>query len=68
MPPRSSTLVRTSGTGPQGARGVDRRGTEDRAWVFGVRLIGITLFVLSAVLTITSGVAYFRRHGRVLMG
>lgn len=32
-----------------------------------VRWIGIGLFVLSAVLTITSGVAYFRRHGRVLM-
>ena len=32
-----------------------------------VRLIGVGLFVLSAVLTITSGIAYFRRHGRALM-
>jgi CDP-diacylglycerol--glycerol-3-phosphate 3-phosphatidyltransferase len=41
-------------------------GGDDRGWVIGVRLIGIALYVLSAVLTITSGVAYFRRHGRVL--
>jgi CDP-diacylglycerol--glycerol-3-phosphate 3-phosphatidyltransferase len=34
----------------------------------GVRIFGIALFVLSAVLTITSGFAYFRRHGRVLFG
>jgi CDP-diacylglycerol--glycerol-3-phosphate 3-phosphatidyltransferase len=32
----------------------------------GVRLFGIALFALSAVLTITSGVSYFRKHGRVL--
>ena len=32
-----------------------------------VRLIGVGLFVLSAVLTITSGIAYFRQHGRALM-
>ncbi len=41
-------------------------GGEDRSWVTTVRMIGMTLFVLSAVLTITSGVTYFRRHGRVL--
>jgi CDP-diacylglycerol--glycerol-3-phosphate 3-phosphatidyltransferase len=41
-------------------------GGDDRAWVTGVRLVGITLFVISAVLTITSGIAYFRRHGHVL--
>jgi CDP-diacylglycerol--glycerol-3-phosphate 3-phosphatidyltransferase len=35
-------------------------------WVIGVRAIGIALFVLSAVLTITSGITYFRRHGHVL--
>jgi len=33
----------------------------------GVRWVGIALYVLSAVLTITSGIAYFRRHGHVLM-
>lgn len=41
-------------------------GGHERSWVVGVRLIGMTLFVLSAVLTITSGVSYFRRHGRAL--
>lgn len=34
--------------------------------VTGVRVIGIALYALSAVLTITSGVGYFRRHGHVL--
>ncbi|MEO7345660.1 MAG: CDP-diacylglycerol--glycerol-3-phosphate 3-phosphatidyltransferase [Opitutaceae bacterium] len=43
-----------------------RYGGDDRHWVMGVRSIGIALFVLSVVLTVTSGVAYFRRHGRVL--
>ncbi|MEY4940841.1 MAG: hypothetical protein RIQ93_2576 [Verrucomicrobiota bacterium] len=42
-------------------------GGDQADWVTSVRLIGVGLFVLSAVLTITSGVAYFRRHGRVLM-
>jgi CDP-diacylglycerol--glycerol-3-phosphate 3-phosphatidyltransferase len=37
-----------------------------RMIVSGVRWIGAALFVLSAVLTITSGIAYFRRHGHVL--
>lgn len=32
----------------------------------GVRLLGIALYVFSAVLTITSGISYFRRHGAVL--
>ncbi len=41
-------------------------GGDDRGWVIGVRLIGIALYLLSALLTITSGIAYFRRHGRVL--
>ena len=41
-------------------------GGENRLWVTSVRMIGMTLFVLSAVLTVTSGVTYFRRHGRVL--
>ncbi len=39
---------------------------EDLQWVKGVRVVGIFLFALSAVLTITSGIAYFRKHGRVL--
>jgi CDP-diacylglycerol--glycerol-3-phosphate 3-phosphatidyltransferase len=42
-------------------------GGDDRAWVTGVRLIGVVLFAISAILTITSGVGYFRRHGQVLM-
>ena len=41
-------------------------GGEDRTWVTGVRLVGIVLFAVSGVLTVTSGVAYFRRHGHVL--
>lgn len=41
-------------------------GGDDRHLVTGVRLVGIALFVLSAVLTITSGISYFRRYGRVL--
>ncbi|MDO8541291.1 MAG: CDP-diacylglycerol--glycerol-3-phosphate 3-phosphatidyltransferase [Opitutaceae bacterium] len=41
-------------------------GGDGRNWVIGVRLVGIALFVLSAILTITSGISYFRRHGGVL--
>ena len=36
-------------------------------WVVSVNWIGIGLFGLSAVLTITSGATYFRRHGHVVM-
>lgn len=36
-------------------------------WVVSVNWIGIGLYALSAVLTITSGAAYFRRHGHVVM-
>ena len=36
-------------------------------WVMGVRMFGMALFALSAILTITSGISYFRKHGRVLM-
>jgi hypothetical protein len=32
-----------------------------------VHWIGMGLYVLSAVLTITSGISYFRRHGRVVL-
>jgi CDP-diacylglycerol--glycerol-3-phosphate 3-phosphatidyltransferase len=45
---------------------VDSAGIESSV-VDVVRWIGIALFVLSAVLTITSGISYFRRHGHVLM-
>jgi CDP-diacylglycerol--glycerol-3-phosphate 3-phosphatidyltransferase len=41
-------------------------GGDDRLWIMGVRAIGVTLYVVSAVLTVTSGVTYFRRHGKVL--
>ena len=41
-------------------------GGDDRGWVTGVRVVGMALYALSAILTITSGVSYFRRHGRVL--
>jgi CDP-diacylglycerol--glycerol-3-phosphate 3-phosphatidyltransferase len=37
-----------------------------RWWVTDVRGIGIGLFLLSTILTITSGMSYFRRHGHVL--
>jgi CDP-diacylglycerol--glycerol-3-phosphate 3-phosphatidyltransferase len=40
---------------------------DDRHWVTGVRITGMVLFAVSAVLTITSGISYFRKHGRVLM-
>ena len=39
---------------------------EDRIIITVVRLIGISLFAISALLTITSGWSYFRRHGDVL--
>ena len=38
---------------------------DDRLVVSTVRIIGMVLFGLSAVLTITSGIAYFRKHGGV---
>jgi len=41
-------------------------GGQDRYWLTGVWLLGIILFILSAVLTVTSGITYFRRHGHVL--
>src|SRR5687767_12811470 len=40
---------------------------DDRHFVTGVRMVGMGLFALSAVLTITSGISYFRKHGRVLL-
>jgi hypothetical protein len=39
---------------------------DGRDWVTGVRALGMFLFVLSAVLTVSSGASYLRRHWRVL--
>ena len=39
----------------------------DRFVIEGVHGFGLALYVLSAVLTITSGWSYFRRHGHVVM-
>jgi CDP-diacylglycerol--glycerol-3-phosphate 3-phosphatidyltransferase len=38
----------------------------DHRVVVVVQVIGIGLYVISAILTITSGITYFRRHGHVL--
>jgi CDP-diacylglycerol--glycerol-3-phosphate 3-phosphatidyltransferase len=40
---------------------------QDHNWVTGVRALGMVLFATSAVLTISTGATYFRRHWRVLM-
>lgn len=40
---------------------------DDRQVITVVRSIGIALFVLSSILTITSGWAYFRKYGKVLL-
>jgi CDP-diacylglycerol--glycerol-3-phosphate 3-phosphatidyltransferase len=40
---------------------------DDRIIITSVHNIGLLLFVLSAVLTITSGLSYFKRHGHVVM-
>jgi len=39
---------------------------EGSLWVRGVHWTGLGFFVLSAVLTLTSGYSYFRRHGHVV--
>ena len=40
---------------------------DDARWqVTGVHLLGLGFFVLSAVLTVTSGATYFRRHGHLV--
>lgn len=41
-------------------------GGAERWWINTVSRIGIGLFILSVVLTITSGWTYFRRHGHVI--
>jgi CDP-diacylglycerol--glycerol-3-phosphate 3-phosphatidyltransferase len=38
---------------------------DDRHLASGVRVLGMTLYAVSAVLTVTSGISYFRKHGRV---
>ncbi len=40
---------------------------DDRPGGIGVRMVGMALYALSAVLTITSGFSYFRQHGHVLL-
>jgi CDP-diacylglycerol--glycerol-3-phosphate 3-phosphatidyltransferase len=39
----------------------------DRLIIDVIHWLGLGLFVLSAVLTVTSGVSYFRRHGHVVL-
>lgn len=39
----------------------------EHAWVTTVTWGGIGLFALSTLLTVTSGISYFRRHGHVVM-
>jgi phosphatidylglycerophosphate synthase len=43
------------------------RGSQGAQWIAAVRMIGIGLFVLSSVLTLTSGFSYFRRNSDVLL-
>jgi CDP-diacylglycerol--glycerol-3-phosphate 3-phosphatidyltransferase len=40
---------------------------DERIIITSIHNIGLFLFVLSAVLTITSGLSYFKRHGHVVM-
>ena len=42
-------------------------GGDERRWLNGVHAVGIGLFVLSTVLTLTSGWSYFRRHGHAVL-
>ena len=35
--------------------------------ILAVHLLGMTLYVLAAILTVTSGVSYFRRHGHFVL-
>lgn len=39
----------------------------DRLFITGVNWVGVGLFVMSVVLTLTSGFSYFRRHGHLVM-
>jgi CDP-diacylglycerol--glycerol-3-phosphate 3-phosphatidyltransferase len=43
--------------------------TADDRWIIAViHYIGMGLYLLAAILTITSGISYFRRHGHVVLG
>jgi CDP-diacylglycerol--glycerol-3-phosphate 3-phosphatidyltransferase len=44
----------------------EKFGGDDRGFVTAVRGLGMSLYALSAVLTVTSGFSYFRQHGKVL--
>lgn len=44
----------------------EKFGGDDRDIVAAVRILGMSLYVLSAVLTVTSGYSYFKQHGKVL--
>jgi CDP-diacylglycerol--glycerol-3-phosphate 3-phosphatidyltransferase len=39
----------------------------DRRIIGAIHVIGMGLYLLSAVLTITSGISYFRQHGHVVL-
>ena len=39
----------------------------DRRIIGAIHVIGMGLYLLSAVLTVTSGISYFRRHGHVVL-
>jgi len=39
----------------------------DRVIINGIHWTGLGLFVLSAILTVTSGYSYFRKHGQVVL-
>lgn len=41
--------------------------TGDRWIIASIQYIGMGLYLLAAVLTITSGISYFRRHGHVVL-
>ncbi|MEO6875402.1 MAG: CDP-diacylglycerol--glycerol-3-phosphate 3-phosphatidyltransferase [Opitutaceae bacterium] len=42
-------------------------GGDERGLIYAIHLVGIGLFVLSTILTLTSGWSYLRRHGHVIM-
>lgn len=44
----------------------EKFGGDDRGIVQAVRILGMSLYGLSAILTVTSGYSYFRQHGKVL--
>lgn len=44
----------------------EKFGGDDQGIVAAVRILGMSLYALSAILTVTSGWSYFRQHGRVL--